>query len=212
MLQATVARLIRLHTGGQDVAGEHGLLDKLWRPMTDRGCTSEEVERVVGALRTFPGEVATTPLWAAVAEPLSGGSPSAAAGAHEASSRKRGDDARHDQEDSSEEHLPEAAPIEGYMISVSRVKGRRCLHRVGQCYRKPGVHYSTFETCGMNLPPPTAYGDYCRDCWKTDEPMRDRSLDEVKYGSDTGSSRRTSSATSTSSSPRSPRRRGRASI
>ncbi len=132
VLQATVARLIKLHLGGQDVAGEHGLLDKLWRHMTDRGCTSEEVERVVGALRAFPGEVATTPLWAAIAEPQSGGSPSAAAGARGPSSQKRGGNARHDRGDSSEEHLPEAAPIEGYVISVSRVKGRRCLHRVGQ--------------------------------------------------------------------------------
>ncbi len=200
VLQATVARLIRLHIGGQDVAGEHGLLDKLWQHMTDRGCTSEEVERVVGALRAFPGEIVTTPLWAAIAEPPSGGSSSAAAVPQESPSRKRGGDVRYDQEVSSEEHLPEAAPIKGYVISVSRVKGRRCLHRVGQCYRKPGVHYATFEAYGANLPPPTSYGDYCRDCWRTDEPVRGVGMDGARYGSDTGSSRRTSSASSTSSS------------
>ncbi len=205
VLQATVARLLRFHLGGQDVAGEHGLLDKLWQHMTDRGCASEEAERVVGALRMFPGEVATTPLWAAIAEPPSSGSSSAAAKQHEPSSQKRGGDSGHDQEESSEEHLPEAAPIEGYVISVSRVKGRRCLHRVGQCYRKPGVHYATYEAFGSNLPPTTSYGDYCRDCWRTDEPARDMSLDGARYGSDTGSSRRTSSASSTSSSTHSQR-------
>ncbi len=205
VLQSTVARLIRFHLGGQDVAGEHGLLDKLWQHMVDRGCASEEVERVVEALRVFPGKVLTTPLWTAIAEPTSGGSSSSAAGFPEPQARKRELRRCEDGDDSSEEPLSREAPIEGYVISISRAKGRRCLHRVGQCYRKPGVHYMTYEAVGPNLPSPTCYGDYCRDCWRSDEPVRGRDQEGARFGSDTGSSRRTSSASSTSSSVRSPR-------
>ncbi len=205
VLQSTVARLIRLHIGGRDVAGERSLLDKLWQHMYDRGCASEEVERVVEALRVFPGEVLTTPLWTAIAEPTSGGSSSSAAGAQEPQAQKRELGGCEGGDDSSEEPLSREAPIEGYVISISRAKGRRCLHRVGQCYRKPGVHYMTYEAVGPNLPSPTCYGDYCRDCWRSDEPVRGRDHEGARFGSDTGSSRRTSSASSTSSSVSSPR-------
>ncbi len=199
VLQSTVARLIRLHFGGRDVAGELGLRDKLWQRMVDRGCASEEVERGVEALRVFPGEVITTPLWAALAEPSSGGSSSSAAGLPEPQAQKREDGRREDGEDSSEEPLSREAPVEGYVISISRTKGRRCLLRVGQGYRKPSVHYTTHEAVGPSLPSPTLYGDGCRDCWRSDEPVRGKDLEGARFGSDTGSSRRASSTSSTSS-------------
>ncbi len=180
-------------------------MDKLWQHMVDRGCASEEVERVVETLRVFPGEVLTTPLWTTIAEPMSSGSSSSAAGVPEPQARKREPRRCQDGDDSSEEPLASDAPIEGYVISISRAKGRRCLHRVGQCYRKPGVHSTTYEAVGINLPSPTSYGDYCRDCWRSDEPARGRDLDDTRFGSDTGSSRRTSSDSSSSSSTRSPR-------
>ncbi len=158
---------------------------------------------MVEAIRAFPGEITTTPLWAAIVEPPSCGSSSASAGPSEPPSQKRGVDSRQDREDSSEELLPEEALTEIDAISISRTEGRRCLHRVGQCYRKPGVRYKMYEAIGASLPPPTCDGDYCRDCRRTDEPVRGVVLDGARYGSDAGSSRRTRSASSTSSSARS---------
>ena len=41
----------------------------------------------------------------------------------------------------------------------------RRLHRVGNCFRVPGVHYFRYESYGEDLPPPEKYDWVCLDCW-----------------------------------------------
>ena len=59
--------------------------------------------------------------------------------------------------------LPEEA--RGFVISISRRHGRRCLHYVGRCPRVPYVHYREAEEMGRSLPPAHTYNIVCGDCW-----------------------------------------------
>ena len=37
---------------------------------------------------------------------------------------------------------------------------------LGACHRVPGIDYRNFEQLGDELPPPSEYNDYCKQCWK----------------------------------------------
>jgi hypothetical protein len=39
------------------------------------------------------------------------------------------------------------------------------LHKFGECWRKPGVDFMSFEILGPELPPPTAYHAACCQCF-----------------------------------------------
>ncbi len=86
--------------------------------------------------------------------------------------------------------------LEGYIVATSRRRGTRCLHKIGLCYRRPNVHYSIFKSCGMKAPPSTEYDMVRRDCWR--QTPRLGGTFASGWGSDTGSSRRTSSTSSSS--------------
>ena len=63
----------------------------------------------------------------------------------------------------------ESPELVGYVISISKRHGRRCLHYVGRCPRVPYVHYKEAEEMGMELPPPHTYNAVCGDCWAKEE-------------------------------------------
>ena len=79
------------------------------------------------------------------------------------------------------------------MVSVVGRAMSRTLHRVGECYRKPGVHYRVYELFGGDLPTPEMYHRACRICFP-------RSAGEVGPREQEGSSLDSAVASSTSSS------------
>ncbi len=189
-LQATVARLIRLHRGDTDPMGEKYALDGLRAHLLERGCAEEEAERIVMGITAFPGKPATTPLWPAL---MSEGREAGAPGSSTDVRAVAGPLA------DSEEEQQEESRAEGYVIAISRRRGTRCLHKVGLCYRVPGRHYQNYEMCGGSRPGAETYDDFCRDCWRHDKSTRVHTTAEG-LGSDTGSSRRTSSSSASDDS------------
>ncbi len=199
-IQTTVARLLRLHMGGGDPVGEQQALEELGYHLAERGIEQAEIERVVGALTVFPKEGVVTTLWTSLAERTDHGSgPSASSNPSEPSPEGGPSGGKQDAVKDSSEESDSAPSREGYVVAISRNKGRRCLHKIGLCYRRPGVHYKQFRVVGSSRPATSEYDDYCRDCWRSGPP-RDGTTTAERLGSDTGSSRRTSSASTTSSS------------
>ncbi len=201
-IQNTVAQLLRLHSGGADPVGERHALEQASKHLAERGSTEEEIDRVIKALVMFPGEAVSTPLWSSLAAPEASGSQQSISAtssgpAQEGRPRTEGESI----DNSSESDQGERLPKTGYVIVTSR-KGRRCLHKLGLCYRRAGVHYRRYEATGDDRPSAERYDDYCRDCWRQGPP-RGTDTTAARLGSDTGSSRRTSSSESTSSSTRS---------
>jgi hypothetical protein len=50
------------------------------------------------------------------------------------------------------------------VVSLSVRSGLRCLHKVGGCWRRPGVDYQRFQV--LSLPPtPDDYHRLCQSCW-----------------------------------------------
>ncbi len=195
MTQSTVAKLLRLHLGGADPIGEAQALRDLGTHLRERRCDEIEIDRILGALRMYTQEPTTSSLWDTLATTTGRGSGSASAA--EATRELEGASAQKESASTSEEENVRGSSVEGYVIATSRRRGTRCLHKIGLCYRKPGVHYMDFEACGANRPRSDRYDVYCGDCWR--QVPRTGETSASKLGSDTGSSRHTSSSSSTSS-------------
>lgn len=52
-----------------------------------------------------------------------------------------------------------------YILSVVGRGQTKTLHRIGECHRIPGVHYSKFEVVGDNPPPPSKFHRSCQICF-----------------------------------------------
>ena len=62
--------------------------------------------------------------------------------------------------------LAEAVALRGsYVVSIVGRSGRRTLHKVGECYRLPGVHFKNFETMGESMPDAGTYHVICKVCF-----------------------------------------------
>ncbi len=192
-LQTAVGRLLRLHLGKSDPIAEHQSLAGLEAHLRERDCAEEEILRITGALRAFPDGAVDTPTWGLVETVSGGGSASSAAAGEENRAVNK-----LEKEDSEDETVPRAE-VAGYVVAISRKRGRRCLHKVGLCYRRPAVHYFQYESYGSTRPSAEGYDDYCRDCWRAAKPDR-TSTTAAQLGSDSGSSRRTSSSDASSES------------
>ena len=53
----------------------------------------------------------------------------------------------------------------GYMVSIVGKAKSKTLHRFGECYRQPGVHYQLYEKFGSELPPASKYHRACKICF-----------------------------------------------
>ena len=56
-------------------------------------------------------------------------------------------------------------PLGHYVISVVGRSKRKMLHRVGECFRKPGEHYSVFEWIGAEPPASDRFHRACMVCF-----------------------------------------------
>ncbi len=190
-LQSAVGRLLRLHVGKSDPLGERQTLSGLENHLRERNCAEEDVLRITAALRAFSDEAVTVSLWNLV-ETVSDGDFETPAAAGEASVGADEPMAPYSDDDGAPRE-----EVTGYVIAISRKRGRRCLHKVGLCYRRLAVHYRQYEACGASRPSADRYDDYCRDCWRVSKPNRSSST-AAQLGSDSGSSRRTSSSDASS--------------
>ena len=72
-----------------------------------------------------------------------------------------------------------------YVVSIVGRSRTRTLHRVGECHRQPGVHYSQFEILGDEPPDASEYHRACKNCFGKDgalaggSPEEDESSGEV---------------------------------
>jgi hypothetical protein len=75
-----------------------------------------------------------------------------------------------------------------YVVSIRSGSRRTRLHLVGACHRIPGRDYQEFEVLGDQLPPASAYADFCRQCWPGGRPVRFSEADDVDSADTTSSS------------------------
>ena len=54
----------------------------------------------------------------------------------------------------------------GFVVSITGKHERRVLHKLGACWRVPGLDYEHFEELGVEMPGGHLFDDYCRSCWK----------------------------------------------
>lgn len=52
-----------------------------------------------------------------------------------------------------------------YVVSIVGRSGTRTLHKAGECYREPGVHYSHYELLGDEAPATSKYHKACKVCF-----------------------------------------------
>ena len=54
-----------------------------------------------------------------------------------------------------------------YVVSLhSRSRFRR-LHRVGDCWRRPGLDFLDYEVLGADMPDSSSYDAACKDCFRS---------------------------------------------
>jgi len=89
----------------------------------------------------------------------------------------------------------EAEPMElgDFVISITDKRGLRMLHRLGRCYRWPGIHYKDYELLGKTRPGPYTYDKVCGTCWPRKEGSDSVAL-ELQSGSEGSGSSSTSSS------------------
>ena len=87
-------------------------------------------------------------------------------------------------------------PLGHYVISVVGRSRRKMLHRVGECFRKPGEHDSVFEHVGSEPPEASRFHRACKVCFpKGGEPI------ECSDGSQSGDEDVSSSDSSSPGTP-----------
>eukprot|EP00435_Cladocopium_sp_Y103_P027089 s207_g6.t1 len=64
-----------------------------------------------------------------------------------------------------DEPAPGQTRMGHYVVSVVGNTKSRTLHRVGDCFRQPGVHYRDFVCFGDELPDPKEYHRSCKTCF-----------------------------------------------
>ena len=69
--------------------------------------------------------------------------------------------------DSSDEEVEEAVkvPLGHYVVSVVGRSNTRTLHRVGECFRRPGEHYARFDYVGNEPPNASKFHRACKVCF-----------------------------------------------
>ncbi len=180
-MQSRLSTIVREQWGKEDPIGEGDVLQQLREAMEARGMDDLAIQSAVKGITTFtPYQGApfglnmelksTEPNQVHRPDPtVVGGS---AASTEAAQAKPCGPD--------------EWPPSRGFVISLSRKRGLRCLHLIGKCYRQPGVHYRNYEVCGTEEPAAHRYDQICGACWPTgDESVDDGEGSEMTESSST---------------------------
>ena len=82
-----------------------------------------------------------------------------------------------------------------YVVSVVGHSKSKTLHRVGECFRQPGIHYREFVSFGDDLPDSKEYHRACKTCFPRSGGARQGgAADDDSSGSETVSSSSSSSS------------------
>ena len=81
----------------------------------------------------------------------------------------------------------------GFVVALTAAKFRR-LHFVGNCGRRPGEHYHTFEVFGDSPPDPLRYDKRCRQCFAEENGLGEAVAPGTMDGDSESSGSPTSSA------------------
>lgn len=176
--QEFVASFVKRVIGGDDPFDEALVMQAVAERMDYLGYNEEEIAEQVDKLRTFRrGSLAESRK-----RPLEG----AAREWEEPEEKKKSDSGTNEGELPVEEQdlvedeevsdVEDAAsvkvPLGHYVISVVGRSRRKMLHRVGECFRRPGEHYAVFEHVGSEPPEAGRFHRACRVCFpKGGEPI-----------------------------------------
>ena len=75
----------------------------------------------------------------------------------------------------------------GFVVALTATKLRR-LHFVGNCGRRPGEHYRSFEVYGDDAPKPLLYDKRCRQCFPEEKGLVEVAPGAMDEGSDSSES------------------------
>lgn len=85
-----------------------------------------------------------------------------------------------------DEEAGDVAPIETiagmYIVSIVGRSKTKILHRIGECYRQPGLYYASFEVLGEEIPSTSAYHKACKQCFRKGIAEASNALEEETSG------------------------------
>ena len=152
--QVKIARFIKASKGKADPMDEEALLSKVRARLVEQGVEPSVVSEQLSLLRFFGSRMAMP------ATPEVDSQESAS----EKSSDGSGSDVAAPAEEVSEP-VPQESMCGKFFISVVGRSRRRTLHRTGECYRKPGIHYREYRDLGDTWPAKSDYHRACRACF-----------------------------------------------
>ena len=177
---ATTMREAIKEKNREDVFGENYVLEDLEECLQakDTGCSNSSIKKYINSLRTFneihalPNLDEATEVW--------NFKPSEVEERNEVNENPGEQVPEKDESSEEEEEQVKLTSIPGpgvWVISVSRQT--KCLHIVGQCHRKPGVHYHKWTETKSGVKQEQFKKD-CKVCFRLGYPLfSDEQLEQV---------------------------------
>ena len=192
--QKIIAAFLRDNRGRGDPIDEAAVLEAVSIKMGVLGFPDEAMEWQAALLESFhPEEVAVEPAWrpkwtptgpVVLIEPEEGEDVKDMA-------NDTGDGGFESEEEEERAEGATVVPAEKvagtFVVSIVGRSKTRTLHRIGECHRQPGLHYSQFEILGDEPPEPSMYHRACKNCFGKDAAVASGSPEEESSGEVTSS-------------------------
>ena len=192
--QKIIAAFLRDNRGRGDPIDEAAVLEAVSIKMGVLGFPDEAMEWQAALLESFhPEEVAVEPAWrpkwtptgpVVLIEPEEGEDVKDMA-------NDTGDGGFESEEEEERAEGATVVPAEKvagtFVVSIVGRSKTRTLHRIGECHRQPGLHYSQFEILGDEPPEPSMYHRACKNCFGKDAAVAGGSPEEESSGEVTSS-------------------------
>ena len=194
--QIKIAGFVSENIGRQDPFDEDKVLERVAEKMEAVGYEKDKIDLQVTKLKSFYEFGPPTKRRKQGERPLDPWEEKEPAGeeAEEiAAELERSDSADESitEEEQMNEEKPRLVTQGSYVVSTVGRSNRKTLHRVGECHRVPGIHFSNFEVIGDNPPEPELYHHACMICFPRgavqEEPETDGSSSGDVSSSDTES-------------------------
>ena len=186
--QKVLAHYIKENMANSDPFDETTVVNLVAQRMEAMNYSREEVDEQSLKLLTFmPGEgaakVCSRPKWSTTG-------PIVLVNENEDGTemkQERGQMADAEDEPEEDDAAPaEVTPLEKvagmYVVSVVGRSKTRTLHKIGDCHRQPGVHYSAYEVLGEDTPSTGQYHRACKQCFGRGDAAAMNALEEETSG------------------------------
>lgn len=176
--QDHIAQFLRANQGRADPVDECQVMARVAEQMADLSYDDRMIQEQVLILMSFPpaGPAAKRLRWSLegeVAAAVTASAPTADPSSEES-------DAELKQDKGSDPHT--RVPNGTYVISVVGRSHSRTLHRVGECFRMPGLHFRNFEIVGNEPPKAGAFHKACKVCFPRGADVMNLSSEEESSG------------------------------